>query len=72
MLTPEGKLVKELCTSAYSFPRLQAARFLGFFFVGAEKSTGVRLQVWFSRIQQGDRLNISGDLSQYLLSGRDG
>ena len=61
----EGKLVKE-----FPFPMIVwAVAWLpdssGFFFVGAEKSTGLRRQIWFQPYPGGDAFKISNDLSQY-------
>jgi hypothetical protein len=66
VLTPEGKLVKDL-----PFPMIVwAVAWLpdssGLFFVGAEKSTGLRKQLWFQPYPAGVPFKISNDLSQYL------
>ena len=66
VFTPEGKLVK-----SFSLPTLvMAVAWLpdgsGLFFVAAEKSTGLRWQVWFQPFPAGDPFKISNDLSMYF------
>ena len=66
VLTPQGKLVKDL-----PFPMIVwAVAWLpdasGLFFVGSEKSTGLRKQLWFQPYPAGVPFKISNDLSQYL------
>ena len=65
VLTPEGKLVK-------SFPLPMLVSGLawlpdssGLFLIGAEKSTGLRRQIWFQPYPEGEPFKISNDLSQY-------
>ncbi len=65
VLTPEGKLVK-------SFPLPMIVNALawlpdssGLFFIGAEKSTGLRPQIWFQPYPAGEPFKITNDLSQY-------
>ena len=65
VLTPEGKPVK-------SFPIdmiIRAIAWLpdssGLFFAGAEKSTGLRPQIWFQPYPVGEPFKISNDLNQY-------
>jgi serine/threonine protein kinase len=65
VLTPDGTLVK-------SFPidmLVRAVAWLpdssGLFFVGAEKSTGLRPQIWFQPYPVGEPFKISNDLNQY-------
>jgi serine/threonine protein kinase/Tol biopolymer transport system component len=65
VLTPEGNLVK-------SFPLPMLIGGLawlpdssGLFLIGAEKSTGLRRQIWFQPYPAGQPLKISNDLSQY-------
>ncbi len=65
VITPEGKLVK-------SFPLpsvFQAVAWLpdssGLFFITAEKSTGLRRQVWFQPYPDGDAFKITNDLNHY-------
>jgi eukaryotic-like serine/threonine-protein kinase len=64
-LTPEGKLVKDfplpmLVTEIAWLPDSS-----GLFFVAGEKSTGMRLQIWFQPYPSGDPFKISNDLSIY-------
>ncbi len=66
VFTPEGKLVK-----SFSLPTLvTAVTWLpdgsGLLFVAAEKSTGLRWQVWFQPFPAGDPIKISNDLSMYF------
>ncbi|HKM86774.1 MAG TPA: protein kinase [Terriglobales bacterium] len=65
VVTPEGKLVK-------SFPLPMLVNSLawlpdssGLFIVGAEKSTGLRPQIWFQPYPAGEPFKVSNDLSQY-------
>jgi eukaryotic-like serine/threonine-protein kinase len=65
VITPEGKLVR-------SFPLpsvFKAVAWLpdssGLFFITAEKSTGLRQQIWFQPYPDGDAFKITNDLSQY-------
>jgi serine/threonine protein kinase/Tol biopolymer transport system component len=65
VLTPEGKLTK-------SFPLPMIVNGLawmpdssGLFFIGAEKSTGFRNQIWFQPYPAGEPFKVSNDLSQY-------
>jgi eukaryotic-like serine/threonine-protein kinase len=66
VLTPEGKAVK-----SFSMPMLvNDVAWLpdssGLFFIGAEKSTGLRPQIWFQPYPAGAPFKISNDLSQYV------
>ena len=65
VLNPEGKLIK-------SFPLPMLVDSLawlpdssGLFFIGEEKSTGFRSQVWFQPYPAGEPFKISNDLNQY-------
>jgi Tol biopolymer transport system component len=65
VLTPEGKLAK-------SFPMPLLVGGLawlpdssGLLFVGAEKSTGLRRQIWFQPYPAGEPFKISNDLNKY-------
>jgi serine/threonine protein kinase len=65
VLTPEGKPVK-----SFPLPMLvNAVAWLpdssGLFFIGAEKSTGLRNQIWFQPYPSGDPFKVSNDLSEY-------
>jgi eukaryotic-like serine/threonine-protein kinase len=65
VLTPQGKLV-----TSFSLPMLvDALAWLpdssGLFFIGAEKSTSLRQQVWFQPYPVGEPFKISNDLSYY-------
>ena len=66
VLTPEGKLVRSFPSPMVVSEVAWLPDSSGFFFVGAEKSTGLRQQVWFQPYPAGDRLKISNDLSQYF------
>jgi eukaryotic-like serine/threonine-protein kinase len=65
VLTPEGKLVKDLPIDM----AVNAVAWLpdssGLFFVGAEKSAGLRQQIWFQPYPTGELFKISNDLNQY-------
>jgi eukaryotic-like serine/threonine-protein kinase len=65
VISPDGKLVK-------SFPLpsvFQTVAWLpdssGLFFITAEKSTGLRPQIWFQPYPDGDAFKITNDLNQY-------
>jgi eukaryotic-like serine/threonine-protein kinase len=65
VLTPEGKQVK-----TFDYPMLvNEVAWLpdssGLFFIGLEKSTGLRNQVWFQPYPNGQPFKISNDLNQY-------
>ena len=65
VLSPDGKLVKE-----FRLPMiLSAVAWLpdasGIFFIGGEKSTGIRPQIWFQPYPEGAPIKISNDLNQY-------
>jgi len=65
VLTPEGKLVREfpidvLINSVAWLPDAS-----GLFFVGAEKSAGLRPQVWFQPYPNGEPFKVTNDLNQY-------
>jgi serine/threonine protein kinase/Tol biopolymer transport system component len=66
VLTPEGKLVKSfpLPMIVYSVAWLPDSS--GLFFIGGEKSTGLRQQVWFQPYPAGERFKVSNDLNQYM------
>jgi Tol biopolymer transport system component len=69
VLTPEGKLVK-----SFPLPMLvNAVTWLpdssGLFFIGSEKSTGLRPQIWFQPYPSGDPFKVSNDLSEYYSLG---
>ena len=65
VLTPEGKAVKIFDIDML----IRAVAWLpdasGLFFIGAEKSTGGRAQIWFQPYPEGDPLKISNDLNEY-------
>ncbi|HEX6905511.1 MAG TPA: protein kinase [Terriglobales bacterium] len=63
--TPQGRLVKtfprsELVTSVAWLPDAS-----GLLFVGAEKGTGLRSQIWFQPYPAGDAIRVTNDLSSY-------
>jgi serine/threonine protein kinase/Tol biopolymer transport system component len=65
VLTPEGKVVK-----TFPLPMLVSSLAWlpdssGLFFIGAEKSTGLRGQIWFQPYPTGEPFRITNDLSQY-------
>lgn len=65
VFTPEGKLVKTFRLDMI----IDAVAWLpdssGLFFVGAEKSTGFRRQIWFQPFPAGEPFKVSNDLSYY-------
>ena len=65
VLSPDGHLLKSIPSPMI----VQSVAWLpdssGFFFVGAEKSTGFRQQIWFQPYPSGQPLKVSNDLNQY-------
>ena len=64
--TPQGRLVKKfprspLVTSVAWLPDAS-----GLLYVGAEKETGLRSQIWFQPYPTGDAIRVTNDLSSYL------
>ena len=66
ILTPEGKLVKNFPLPMLIWSVAWLPDSSGLFFVGAEKSTGLRQQIWFQPYPSGQPLKISNDLSEYF------
>jgi serine/threonine protein kinase/Tol biopolymer transport system component len=67
VLTPEGKMVKSFSLPLYLFNGLAwLPDFSGLFFIGGEKSNGLRPQVWFQPYPTGEPFKVSNDLSEYL------
>jgi len=65
VLTPEGKLVKSFPLPLLVYGVAWLPDSSGLFFIGAEKSTGLRRQIWFQPYPTGEPFKISNDLSQY-------
>jgi Tol biopolymer transport system component len=61
----DGRLVKSLPLPMLIGELVWLPDSSGMFFIGAEKSTGLRLQVWFQPYPAGTPFKISNDLSQY-------
>ena len=66
VFSPEGNLVKKfpflmVITSVAWLPDAS-----GILFIGGEKATGLRGQIWFQPYPKGDAIRISNDLSNYL------
>jgi len=64
--TPQGRLVKKfprspLVTSVAWLPDAS-----GLLYVGAEKGTGLRSQIWFQPYPAGEAIRVTNDLSNYL------
>jgi eukaryotic-like serine/threonine-protein kinase len=64
--TPQGSLVKKfpqstLVTSVAWLPNAS-----GLLFVGAEKGSGLRSQIWFQPYPAGDAIRVTNDLSSYF------
>jgi eukaryotic-like serine/threonine-protein kinase len=64
--TPQGRLVKKfprspLVTSVAWLPDAS-----GLLYVGAEKGTGLRSQIWFQPYPAGNAIRVTNDLSNYL------
>jgi serine/threonine protein kinase/Tol biopolymer transport system component len=65
VLTPEGKVIKTLPLPMLISHLAWLPDASGLFFIGAEKSTGFRQQIWFQPYPTGEPFKISNDLSQY-------
>ena len=65
VFTPEGKLVKDFPLPMLVWAVAWLPDSSGLFFIGAEKSTGLRHQIWFQPYPSGDPFKISNDLSEY-------
>jgi len=65
IFTPEGKLVKDFPLAMLVWSVAWLPDSSGLFFIGAEKSTGLRHQIWFQPYPSGDPFKISNDLSEY-------
>ena len=65
VFTPEGKLVKSFPIDMYVAAVAWLPDSSGLFFVGGEKSTGLRFQLWFQPFPAGEPFKISNDLNQY-------
>jgi eukaryotic-like serine/threonine-protein kinase len=63
--TPEGRLVKSLPLPMLVSDLAWLPDSSGLLFIGREKSTGFRAQIWFQPYPAGDAFKISNDLSQY-------
>jgi Tol biopolymer transport system component len=65
VLTPEGKLVKSFPFPMLVFQVVWLPDGSGMFFIGGEKSAGLRGQIWFQPYPAGEPFKISNDLSRY-------
>jgi len=65
VITPEGKLVKSLPLPMIVSDVEWLPDASGLLFIGREKSTGFRSQIWFQPYPSGDPFKVSNDLSQY-------
>ncbi|MFZ0803929.1 MAG: protein kinase [Terriglobales bacterium] len=65
VLTPDGKLVKNIPLPMFVISLTWLPDSSGLLFVGGEKSTGLRNQIWFQPYPSGDPFKISNDLSEY-------
>jgi Tol biopolymer transport system component len=63
--TSEGKLVKSIPVDIVIRDIAWLPDSSGLLFVGAEKSTGLRRQIWFQPYPEGQPFKITNDLSQY-------
>jgi serine/threonine protein kinase/Tol biopolymer transport system component len=66
VLTPQGKLVKSFTLPMFVEALAWLPNASGLFFIGAEKSTGTRYQIWFQPYPAGEPFKITNDLSQYM------
>ncbi len=65
VLRPDGHLLKSIPSPMIVLAVAWLPDSSGFFFVGAEKSSGFRQQVWFQPYPSGRPLKVSNDLNQY-------
>jgi eukaryotic-like serine/threonine-protein kinase len=65
VFTPEGKLIKDLPLPMIVLAVAWVPESSGLFFAAAEKSTGLRTQIWFQPYPAGNPFRISNDLSEY-------
>ena len=65
VLTPDGKLVKRFPLPMLVWAVAWLPDSSGMFFEGAEKSTGLRKQIWFKPYPAGEPFKVTNDLSQY-------
>jgi eukaryotic-like serine/threonine-protein kinase len=65
VLTPEGKEVKRFSPPMEVFSVAWIPDGSGLFFIGAERATGLREQVWFQPYPSGEPLKVSNDLNTY-------
>ena len=65
VFTPDGKIVKDFPLPMLVWAVAWLPDSSGLFFIGAEKSTGLRHQIWFQPYPSGDPFKISNDLSAY-------
>jgi len=65
VLTTQGKLVKKFVLPMFVEALAWLPDSSGLFFIGAEKSTGTRPQIWFQPYPVGEPFKISNDLSLY-------
>jgi eukaryotic-like serine/threonine-protein kinase len=61
----EGKLIRDIPLSSLVVYEAWVPKASGIFLVAGEKSTGMRLQIWFQPYPSGQPVKISNDLSQY-------
>ena len=65
VLTPEGKPVKSFPLNMLVLTVAWLPDGSGLLFVGAEKSAGLRRQVWFQPYPAGEAFRVTNDLNQY-------
>jgi serine/threonine protein kinase/Tol biopolymer transport system component len=61
----EGKLIKDVALNILVIDEAWVPNASGLFLVAGEKSTGIRLQIWFQPYPTGEPFKISNDLSAY-------
>jgi len=64
--TPQGRLVKKFPRSLLVTSVAWVPDESGLLYVGAEKGTGLRSQIWFQPYPAGDAIRVTNDLSNYL------
>jgi Tol biopolymer transport system component len=65
VLTPEGNEVKKVSLPMGVYAVAWVPDGSGLFFIGVERATGLREQIWFQPYPSGEPLKVSNDLNNY-------
>jgi len=66
VVTPEGNVVRRFPLPMGAYAVAWVPDGSGLFFIGVERVTGLREQIWFQPYPSGDPLKVSNDLNTYL------